>query len=103
MDSGGQKPEKGKAVVGVTDKGSGKKGDGCPDLGPYILGGGTVGIVVRLGDVVDDPTHWEGVGRIPTQGGPQADREVTSAREIWCVDISPAGVCDGGGGAAGGG
>ena len=50
-----------------------------------------------------DPTHREGVGRIPPQGGPQADMEDTLDREGRRVDIPPAGRCDGGGGPAGGG
>ena len=53
-----------------TDKGDGKRGYGFLDLGPDILGGGTVGIVVWVRDVCDDPTHQEGVGRIPPQVGP---------------------------------
>ena len=48
-----------------------------------------------------DPPHWEVVGRIPPQGGPQADVEATSAREGWRVGIPPSGGCNGGGGAAG--
>ena len=59
--------------MGATDEGSGKKGCGFPDLGPDILGGGTSGIVVRVGDLVDDPIHWECVGNIPQQSVPQAD------------------------------
>ena len=37
------------------------------------------------------------------QGGPQADGEATSAREGHHVDIPPVGVCNVGGGTAGGG
>ena len=70
----------------MTEEVSGKRGFGCPDLGPDILGGGTVGIVVRVKDVGDNPTHWEDVGRIIPQGGPQADREATLDREGWFVD-----------------
>ena len=29
----------------------------------------------------DDTPHWEGFGRIPPQGGPQADGKATSDRE----------------------
>ena len=64
--------------MGETVEGAGKRGCGCPDLGPDILGGGPVGNYLRVIDVGHDPTHWEGVGRIPPQGGPQADGEATS-------------------------
>ena len=61
LASGGQEPAEGKAEVVETGKGAGKRGCGCPELGPDILGGGTVGIVVQVRDVGDDPTHQEGV------------------------------------------
>ena len=61
------------------------------------------GNVVRVGDVGDELPYWEGVGRIPPQGGPQADREATSSREVQCVDITPNGGRDDGGGTVGGG
>ena len=65
---------------------------------PDILGGGTVGIVLRVGDVGDDLTHREGVGRISTQGGAQYNGVSTSAREGCCLGIPPAVGRDGGGG-----
>ena len=37
----------------------------------------------------DDPTHWVGFVRIPPQGGMQDDKEATSTREGWHVDIPP--------------
>ena len=48
MDSGGQKPAEGKAEVGVTDEGAGKRGCGYTELGTYIIGGGPVGNAVRI-------------------------------------------------------
>ena len=50
-------------------------GVGCPDLGTDILGGGAVGPAIRIIEVGDEATYWECVGRIPPQGGTQADRE----------------------------
>ena len=41
-----------------------------------------------------------GVEMIPPQGGPQADREATSEREGWSVDIPPNGKRNGGSGTA---
>ena len=37
----------------------------------------------------NDATHWEGVGRIQSQGGLQSDREATSEKEGRSVDIPP--------------
>ena len=51
----------------------------------------------------DDTPHWEGLGRILPQGGPQADGEATSEREVWCMGLPPSGGRDGGGGIVGGG
>ena len=44
-----------------------------------------------------------GIGRIPPQGDPQADREASLAKEGWSVGIPPTGGRDGGGGTARGG
>ena len=54
-----------------------KKGGGSPDLGPYICGGGAVNSAVQSRDMGDDATHWESVGRILPQDGPQVDSEAT--------------------------
>ena len=59
----------------MADKGAEQGGCGYPDLRPYLLGSVTVGHVVEVGDFGDDPPKWKGVGRIPPQGVPQADRE----------------------------
>ena len=89
--------------VGEADAGVEKVGGVCPYLGPDILGAGSVVPVVQAGDVVYDTAHREGVGRIPPQGGPQADIEPTLEREGWSVGIPPDGGRDGGSGTAGGG
>ena len=47
--------------------------------------------------------HKEGSGRIPPQGGLQADGEITSKRMGMCMSVSPAVGRDGGGGLTGGG
>ena len=62
-----------------------------PYLGPDLLGGGSVGHDIRVKDMGDDTPHWEGFGRIPPQGGTQADREATWEREGWCMGTHPAG------------
>ena len=58
---------------------------------------------VWFGDMGDYTAHWEFLGRIPSQGGPQADRTTTSDRTGRWVGISPTGRSDGGGGIKGGG
>ena len=76
------------------DTGLDKGGGRLPDLGPDKLGGGAVGTSIYIQDVGDDATHWEGVGQIPPQGGPQADREAILYREVNILDILPAGGRD---------
>ena len=60
--------------MGESDAGLEQGGGECLDLGPDILGGGAVGPIVQVRDVVDDDANWEGVGRIPLQVGPQFDK-----------------------------
>ena len=63
--------------MGTTVQGVGKGGQGCPELGNNLRGGGTGGPAVWVGDVGDDTENWEGVGRISPQGEPQADGTAT--------------------------
>ena len=60
--------------VGEDDIGLGQGGGGCPDLGPDILGGGSLDTILQVRDVGIDATHWGDVGRVLPQGGPQDDR-----------------------------
>ena len=53
----------------------------CPYLGDNLRGSGSVGSVVWVIYMGDDTTYWEDSGRIPPQGGPQADGMTTLARE----------------------
>ena len=77
--------------VGEADAGLEKGGGGCPELRTGILEGGPVGPAICIQDVGDDATHQEAVGRIPTQGGPQVDREANLDREGRSMDIPSAG------------
>ena len=45
-------------------------GSGLSDLGPYLLGGGSFGHALWVGDMGTDAAHEEGVGKIPPKGGP---------------------------------
>ena len=49
---------------------TGREGGRCPDLRPDVLGSGPVGNALRVRDMGHIPTHREGVGKIPPQGGP---------------------------------
>ena len=51
--------------------------------------------------MVHNTPHWEGFGRIPPQGFPQAYREVTFQRKGRSMVIQPTGRRDGGDGIAG--
>ena len=51
---------------------------GFPDLGKDICGGDPGSFSVWFGYVGDYTTHWEVFGRIPPQGGPQADGTETA-------------------------
>ena len=64
--------------VGAAVQGVGQGRRVCPDSGDNLRGGGSGGSVVWVGDVDDDTAHWVDSGRIPSQGGPQADRVATS-------------------------
>ena len=50
-----------------------------------------------------EAAHEESVGRIPTQGGPQADQEATAEGKGMRLGLPIDGECNGGGGFAGGG
>ena len=63
----------------------------CLDLGPYLLGGGSVGHTLQVGDVGHGTAHWECFGRIPPQNGPQAEREATSEKTGWSMGLLPTG------------
>ena len=89
--------------MGAADAVVEQGGGGCPDLGPDILGGGSVGTIVLVRDMGDDTAHWEVVGGVLPQGGTQADRGSTLEREGRSVVIPPAVERNGGGGTAGGG
>ena len=45
--------------------------------------------------------HWEGLGKIPPQGGPQADREEASEKKGRSMGLPLAEGRDGGGGIVG--
>ena len=58
----GLQPVDGMAEVGKADMGLEQGRGGFPDLGPDILGSGSVGYFVQVRYVGDDAAHREGVG-----------------------------------------
>ena len=58
------------AEVRVADLGVEQGGCGCPDLGTDLLGSGSVGHALRIGDVGHDIAHWGGVWAGSTTGWP---------------------------------
>ena len=89
--------------MGAADSDIDQEGNGCPDIGTYLLGSGAIGLDVRVRDMGTDTVHEEGVGRIPPQGGPQADGAETAEGAGRRRDLLPDGGCDGGDGFSGGG
>ena len=89
--------------MGVDFQGVERGGCICPDLRDNLCGGGEGGSDVWVGDVGGDTVHWDSVGWIPLQGGPQDDGVTTSYREGRLVGISPSGRRNGGGNITGGG
>ena len=75
---------------------------GCPYIGTYLLGGGEIGPTVWVRDMGPDAAHEEYVGRIPPQGGPQADTVATAGGTGRRLGLPFAGGCDVGVGVAGG-
>ena len=89
--------------MGAADWDIEQVGCGCPELGTYLLGNGSVGHAVRVRNVGHYTPHWECLGNIPPQGGPQAYREATSERKVRHIGIPPARGHNGGCGITGGG
>ena len=88
---GGAQPTEGATEVGKTVQGIGKGVCGCPYARNNLCGSGPGGSPPWVGYVGDDTAHCEGFGRIPPQGGQQANGTATLDREGQEVGVSPAG------------
>ena len=64
--------------VSATDQGVGKRGRGYLDLGKDLHRSGPGSLDVWVRDVDDETVHWEVLGGIPAQGGPQDDGTATA-------------------------
>ena len=53
-------------------------GSGCPDIVTDLLGSGAIGPSIQVRDMGPDAAHEYDVGRIPPQGGLQADGMATA-------------------------
>ena len=74
LDGSDAQSTEGAAEAGNTFQGIRKGGRRCLYLRKNLHCSGTGGPAVWFVDAGDDTTHWERVGRIPSQGGLQADR-----------------------------
>ena len=99
----GAEPKARQTEVGASDSYIEQGGSGFPDIGKYLIGGGAIVHYVRVRDMGPGAANEEGVGRIPPQGGPQADGVTTAEGKGLRLGLLPAGRFDGGGGFAGGG
>ena len=59
--------------VGAAYAGVGKRWSVCPDVSFFLCGSCAGRPVVWVRDVIYFTAHWEDLGRITTQGGPQTD------------------------------
>ena len=62
----------------VADSGTEQGGSICPDIGAYLLGGGTICPGIRVRDMVPDNAHAEVAGHISPYGGPHTYMEATT-------------------------
>ena len=63
--------------MGADVFGAEQGGSVCLYLVEGLWGVSSGGNSLQVVDVGNDTNHWEVFGRIPPQGGPQADRETT--------------------------
>ena len=83
--------------MGTADMDIGERGSKCLDAGNVLGFGGTGGYFIWVGDVGYVPTHWEDLGRLPPQGGPQTDGAATTDGNGWYMGVPFADGGDGGG------
>ena len=69
----------------------------------YLLGGGAICTAIWVREMSTDAAYEEGVGQIPSQGGPQADGMETAEGLVRRLVLPTYGGRDGGSGVAGGG
>ena len=97
----GAQPQVRHTEVGAADSYIDHGGSGCPDIGTDLLGGGAISPVIQVKDMGPDASYEEGIGRIPPQGGPQADGTASVEGVGQTLVLNPYGGCNGGGGVTG--
>ena len=73
LSRGSTQPQEGEVEVVAADKGVGERGSVLPDFGNVLFGSCAGSLILLVVDVGYVPTHWEELGRLPPQGGPQTD------------------------------
>ena len=91
------------AEVGAADLGNDQVGIGCPYIGEYLIGSGTIGPYIRVIYTDPDTAYAEGTGRIPPKGGLQSDGGATAEGTGQRLGLPPYLGCNGRGGVTGGG
>ena len=72
------KPQTVEAELGVDDVVVGERVNGCTEFRGVLCCSGEVSTVIWDGDMGYVSAHWEDLGRLPPQGGPQ-----TYGRKPW--------------------
>ena len=89
--------------MGEYDVVVGERGIGLLDAGDVLRCGGTGSSVPWVGDVGYVPAHWEDLGQLPPQGGPQIDKAENAEGSGWELGVHPTVGGYGVGGTVGGG
>ena len=102
MASDSAQPQMGAEEVGVADAVFGERGRIFPEFGVVLRCSGSGSLVIWVRNVSYVPVHWEDLGWLPPQAGPQTDRMATTEGTVWYVVVPPTGRCYGEGRPAGG-
>ena len=82
--------------VGTADVRVGERGNVLPDVRDILCVSCTGSTFVWVRYVGQVPAHWDYLGSIPPQGGPQTDGAETTDGNGWEVGVPPYGRGDGG-------
>ena len=75
--------------MGAVVAGSREGGGGSLDFEHFLHFGGTGGPYIWVGYTGNVPTHWDGSGRLPPQGGPHVEGSESKEEGEWDVFLPP--------------
>ena len=84
--------------MGTSNKDSGMGGCHPKGLGGVFQGGSVVGSFIQVRDVVDEPPHGTGPGKLPAQGRQLDNGYASEATVLWKLVVPTAVYSNGGGG-----